>query len=70
LHFSVSYYNILCEQISKLEQLVPQHVIKPYWSEHLKKMTKERTDWIAIGKELNRIHKDWWRNEEPGSMNT
>ncbi len=34
---------------------MPQHVIKPYWSECMRVMTQERTHWTAIGKQLNRI---------------
>lgn len=41
--------------MQQLEELVPLHVIKPYWSEKYKVMTQERTDWAAIGKILNRI---------------
>ncbi len=42
----------------KLGELVPQHVIKPYWSVRYKTMTKERIDWIAIGKHLQRTARD------------
>lgn len=45
----------ICPQERQLEELVPQHVIKPHWNKLQNAMTQERTDWAAIGKVLNRI---------------
>ena len=39
-------------------ELVPQHVIAWDWNTQFKVMKMERTDWRAIGKELNRAPKD------------
>ena len=38
-----------------LEQLVPQHVIKPHWSNRLNAETREFIDWQAIGKQIKRV---------------
>ena len=38
-----------------LVELVHQHVLQPHGSKENKTITKECTDWTAIGKQLNRI---------------
>ena len=39
-------------------ELVPQHLIPSHWNKWAKVMTKERTDWKAIGRELGRVPVD------------
>lgn len=46
------------EELLKLELLVQKHTIEPYWSDGIKAMTQQRTDWTAIGKELDRMPKE------------
>ena len=45
-------------QEERLLELVPQHLIPSHWSTQKKAMTKECTDWTAIGRELGRVPKN------------
>lgn len=38
--------------------LVPKHTTKPYWSDTLNIVTRERVDWPAVGKALTRAPAD------------
>lgn len=37
---------------------MPKHTTKPYWSDTLQVVTKERVDWPAVGKALTRAPAD------------
>jgi len=42
----------------ELERLVQKHTVEPYWSEGEKRMTQQRIDWSAVGKEMKRVPMD------------
>jgi len=46
------------EELQMLEQLVHKHTVEPHWSDGIKSMTQQRTDWTAVVKELNRMPKE------------
>ena len=41
-----------------MKELIPQHLVPSYWSAHYGIMTREYTDWNAIGMELGRAAVD------------
>ena len=45
-------------QEERLLELAQQYLSPAHWDRRLKTMTQERTDWTAIGRELDRVPKD------------